>query len=216
MAPTPRSPAAEGASDQDRRAVVADLSRRAEALARRPAPSAEDQERAREREKAVVRECRYLMRLLADRRRSEGEMRARLVDREVPASVAHEVMERIRRADLIDDAAFAAEWVAQRRRLRGLSDDALRRELARRRVEDPVIDAALAADPDGEQGEEVRARELVRARLARTGDLERAAADPSERARLSRRLDGYLRRRGYDGALARRVVAGEILHATGR
>src|SRR5690625_3805261 len=84
------------------------------------------------------------MRLLSTRRRSAGEMRDRLVQREVPAAIIHEVMARMDRAELIDDETFAHDWVQQRRELRALSDLALRRELEKRSVDAGIIDAALA------------------------------------------------------------------------
>ncbi|PWH07052.1 regulatory protein RecX [Brachybacterium endophyticum] len=187
-----------------------------EILAREPEEPSPEQV---EREKRIVHECRYLMRLLASRRRSAGEMRERLYDREVPADLAHEVMSRIARADLIDDAAFARDWVEQRRRLRGLADEALRRELEAKDVEAATIDAALRGDAEdldeAELQEEARCRELARARIARESrrtDTE----DRQQRSRMARRLEGYLRRRGYDGALIRRVVSSELLAATGR
>ncbi|UQN31273.1 regulatory protein RecX [Brachybacterium kimchii] len=205
-------------SSSSRRAPVhRDLAARTdEILSHAPA---EPTEAEREREKQIVSQCRYLMRLLATRRRSAGEMSARLREREVPADVAHEVMQRIARADLIDDAAFARDWVAQRRELRGLADEALRRELEAKGVADADIDSALVAQAGtpqhAELEEEERCRELVRGRIApesRRTDME----DRAQRARMARRLEGYLRRRGYDGALIRRVVSSELLAATGR
>lgn len=159
-------------------------------------------------EKSVVHECRYLMRLLATRRRSVGEMRERLARREVPGAVAHEAMARIERAGLVDDAAFARDWVEQRRTLRALGDEALRRELEAKRVAPRWIEAALATD----QGdEERRCRELVRARIGHH-DRERLRAeqDGSHRRRLSRRLDALLTRKGYPGSLAVHVISGEL------
>jgi regulatory protein len=187
-----------------------------EILARAPSePSAQEVER----EKTVVAECRYLMRLLSTRRRSAGEMRRRLHEREVPADLVHEILARIDRAGLIDDAAFARDWVLQRRELRGLADEALRRELEAKEVDSADIDAALRAGTDSleaaEIEEEERCRDLTRRRLARESartDLE----DRTRRAQTARRLEGYLRRRGYDGALIRRVVSSELLAATGR
>ncbi|MFC7373890.1 regulatory protein RecX [Brachybacterium sp. GCM10030268] len=161
-----------------------------------------------EREKAVVHECRYLMRLLSMRRRSAGELRDRLDQREVPAAIAHEAMARIERAGLLDDTAFAHEWVQQRRTLRALGDEALRRELEDRRVAAADIDAALAA---GESDEEARCRDLVRSRLGdRDRERLRTERDGSHRRRLSRRLDALLTRKGYPGDLAVRVIAGEL------
>lgn len=162
---------------------------------------------------AVVAECRYLMRLLAVRRRSEGEMRARLHERGVPTDVAHETIARIARAGLIDDAAFARDWVTQRRELRGLSDEALRRELRARSVAPEIIAVALAL---GEDDEEERARSLVRRRLGRDEAALLADADGSVRRAVARRLDAHLRRKGYDGALAVRVISTELRSLTGR
>ncbi|HEX7350147.1 regulatory protein RecX [Brachybacterium sp.] len=172
--------------------------------------SAPDPEHAA-REKAVVHECRYLMRLLATRRRSAGEMRQRLTEREVPGAIAHEVMARIDRAGLIDDQAFARDWVSQRRALRALGDEALRRELSAKHVEDRWIRAALES---GESDEEQRCRELVRSRIG-AGDRERLRRerDGSHRRRLSRRLDALLTRKGYPGSLAVHVISGELRSA---
>lgn len=183
---------------------------------------------AAEREKAVVRECRYLMRLLAIRRRSEGEMRERLERREVPGATIHEAIARMHRADLVDDLEFAREWVRQRRRDRGLADAALRRELEARCVAADLIERALreeeplSADhgPLGATaGEEHRCRELVRSRLAveqrRSGedllDENGQVREGSESwSAIRRRLDGYLARRGYSGALAVHVISSEM------
>ena len=202
-------------AEQDvQRAVRERLARRTtEILERSAAP--EDPQRA-EREKAVVHECRYLMRLLASRRRSAGEMRERLEQREVPGSVQHEVMARMDRAGLIDDAAFAHEWVTQRRALRRLGDEALRRELEKRRVDPELIEGALGAG--GEQAdEEERCRELVRSRLdERDRARLRADRDGSQRRRLSRRLDALLTRKGYPGDLAVQVISSELRAVAGR
>lgn len=183
----------------------------AERIARiEQAPTAPPDPAAVEREKQTVAQCRYLMGLLAIRRRSEHEMRERLVAREASADVVHEAMARIRRAGLVDDAAFAAEWIQQRRAARGLADDRLRRELLRRGVAAPLIDAALL---DAADDEETRCRELVRDRLRR--DRERLT-DPTVREgdrtwrAIARRLDAFLARRGYDGALAVHVISTEM------
>lgn len=178
-------------------------------LDRSPAPA---DPVAAEREKLIVRECRYLMRLLTIRRRSAGEMRGRLAQREVPAGIIHEVMARMDRAELIDDETFAREWIRQRRELRALSDRALRRELEQRRVDAEVIEAALERTGGDE---EQRCRELVRSRI---DDADRARLrterDGSHRRRLARRLDALLTRKGYPGGLAIRIISAE-LHGAG-
>ena len=185
------------------------LSRRTQQiLDRSPAPA---DPAAAEREKLVVGECRYLMRLLSTRRHSAGEMRDRLVQREVPAAIIHEVMARMDRAELIDDETFAHDWVQQRRELRALSDLALRRELEKRSVDAGIIDAALACT---EGDEEQRCRDLVRSRID-GADRERLREerDGSHRRRLARRLDALLTRKGYPGDLAVRVISAELREA---
>ncbi|GAA4530852.1 RecX family transcriptional regulator [Brachybacterium paraconglomeratum] len=184
------------------------LTERTQEILDRPRPAA-DPERA-EREKAVVHECRYLMRLLSTRRRSAGEMRERLTQREVPGAIAHEAMARIDRAGLIDDAAFAHEWIRQRRELRNLGDEALRRELEKKRVDPELIGAALSFGQDASD-EELRCRDLVRSRIgSRDREQLRTERDGAHRRRLSRRLDALLTRKGYPGSLAIHVISGEL------
>ncbi|GAB2549424.1 regulatory protein RecX [Brachybacterium huguangmaarense] len=206
-----RSAPREHPAADPRRAVVASLRSMSEEAAASGPRSVSAREAALD--KAVVAECRYLLRLLSTRRRSEGELRARLREREVPADVAHEAIARTARAGLLDDAAFARDWVSQRRALRGLSDEALRRELHAKGVAHEHIATALAL---GEDDEEDRARALVRDRLRRDEAALLADVDGSFRGRVARRLDGHLRRKGYDGALALRVISAELRALTGR
>lgn len=187
-------------------AVRAQLADRTRQILEAPRP-APDPERAAQ-EKAVVHECRYLMRLLATRRRSAGEMQQRLRQREVPGAIAHEAMARIDRAGLLDDEAFAHEWVRQRRELRALGDEALRRELEAKQVDARWIDAALEG---GDSAEEQRCRELVRSRIGhRDREQLRRERDGAHRRRLQRRLDALLTRKGYPGSLAVHVISGEL------
>lgn len=165
------------------------------------------------RDKRVLAECRYLMRLLATRRRSRAEMMQRLQEREVAPSEIHEVMARIERAELVDDATFAREWVRQRRERRGLSHDALRRELEGKGVHSQHIDAALDLE---EKTEEDLCRELVRTRLASEARALRGLPSGGpEWSKVARRLEGYVRRRGYSGALVTHVISTEMRAATG-
>lgn len=176
-------------------------------IARGAAPA--DPEAA-EREKETVRAGRYLLNLLSRRRRSEHELRERLAQREVPAAIAHEAIARLARAGLLDDAAFAEEWIRQRREMRGLGDEALRRELQDKGVAVDLIEDALQG---GDHDEEDRCRDLVRSRLrqehARLGDAMLDAGSP-EWAGARRRLDAYLTRRGYGGDMAVRVISAEM------
>jgi regulatory protein len=147
---------------------------------------------------AVAR--KILLDQLTGQARSRAELEGRLARKKVPPEVAHRLLDRFEEVGLVDDAAFAREWVESRRAGRGLARRALSQELRRKGVDPSVIAAAVAGvDPDDE---EEAARELVRRRmrsLARYDDAVRA-----------RRLTGMLARKGYPPEVAYRVVREEL------
>jgi regulatory protein len=114
----------------------------------------------------------------------------------VPDDAADEVLTRLTRAGLIDDAAFAEAWVSSRHGGRGLGRRALAGELRQRGVEPSLVAAALEQVEDDD--EVVAATALVRRRLASTAGL----PTPTR----VRRLCSMLARKGYSGGLAARVV----------
>jgi regulatory protein len=135
------------------------------------------------------------LRLLTDRARTQAELAAVLRRRGVPDQVAERVLGRFSEVGLIDDAAFAEQWVHSRHSSRGLARRALAAELHRKGVDGEVVGQAVAAlDRDSE---ERRARELVDRRL-------RSMAPADERA--ANRLVGMLARKGYPAGVAYRVV----------
>ena len=147
---------------------------------------------------AVARQI--LLRSLSAQPRTRAELAARLAQRRVPASVAERVLDRFEEVGLVDDAAFAHAWVESRHRGRGLSRQALARELRQRGVADETIGAALdSLDPEFELRS---AHILVRRKLDSMAGLE-------PRVRL-RRLAGLLARKGYPPGLAMAVVRAEM------
>ncbi|NHD17377.1 MULTISPECIES: regulatory protein RecX [unclassified Actinopolyspora] len=146
----------------------------------------------------AARETVY--RLLAVRARSRVELLRALSRAGVDSDTAHSVLDKFVDAGLVDDAAFAAEWVRSRHRQRGLGRRALEEELREKGVDDDAVSAALSTlDTEDEVS---RARELVRRKLAGT-----TVTDPKVRMR---RLVGMLARKGYGEALAFRVVREEL------
>jgi regulatory protein len=139
------------------------------------------------------------LRLLADRARTRHELAQALHRKGVPDDAAGQVLGRFDEVGLIDDAAFAGQWVRSRHRYRGLGRRAIAMELRRKGVDDEVAGEALA-EVDGE-AEELRARQLVDKKL-RTMTL----GGPEERTAAVRRLVGMLARRGYGGGIAYGVV----------
>ncbi|HEY1916087.1 MAG TPA: regulatory protein RecX [Streptosporangiaceae bacterium] len=136
------------------------------------------------------------LRLLTAAPRTRAQLEEALHRRGIPPRAADAVMERLIRAKLIDDAAFAQAWVETRHYSRGLARRALSAELRQRGVdEDSVQDAVAELSPEQE---EAAARRMVAAKLAAT----RGRPLPTR----MRRLMGLLARKGYPPGLAYRVV----------
>jgi hypothetical protein len=117
-----------------RRPVAA---RSPQARARRPARpgrAGSRAARARRRSAAIAREI--CLRLLTDRARTRQELASALARKGVPAEAAAEVLDRFGEVGLIDDAAFAGQWVRSRTRHRGLGRRAIAVELRRKGVAD--------------------------------------------------------------------------------
>lgn len=117
--------------------------------------------------------------------------------------IVDQVLARFDQVGLIDDRAFAEQWVRSRHNHSGLARRALVAELRRKGVDGPVA-AEAAAEVDA-SAEEQRARELVRKRI-------RGSRASDEQAQV-RRLVGALARKGYPEGLAYRVVREELRDA---
>jgi regulatory protein len=109
------------------------------------------------------------------------------------------VLDRFDEVGLVDDEAFAGQWVRSRHNHRGLGRRAIAMELHRKGVAREIADEALT-EIDAES-EETKARELV-ARKIRTVKV----GTREERASASRRLVGMLARKGYGAGVAYAVV----------
>jgi regulatory protein len=139
------------------------------------------------------------LRLLTDRAHTRAELAEVLCQRGIPRAVADRVLGRFCEVGLIDDAAFADQWVRSRYRSRGLGRHALAEELRRKGVPGELAAGALA-EVD-EAAERRRARQLVSLRLRTL-----AVSTSDERERAARRLLGMLARKGYPAGLAHTVV----------
>ena len=143
---------------------------------------------------------KILLDQLTGRARTRSELADKLAGRDVPDDVASRLLDRFEEVGLIDDAAFAREWVAQRQSGRGLARRALAQELKRKGIEDDVAREVL---DDIEDDDEVEAaRMLVRAKLRSVGSLDHDKA--------MRRLVGMLARKGHSSGVAYRVVKEEL------
>ncbi|OFS37814.1 recombination regulator RecX [Corynebacterium sp. HMSC069E04] len=145
--------------------------------------------------------------LLDQRARSRKELRDRLVAADFEPEVVDTVVDDLAGAGLVDDEAFAKEWVRQRHARRGKSARALNLELKEKGVE--AADRAIALEQVTEESEEVVARQVAE-KKART--LKRVPADRHERDKFLRRIVGTLARRGYNQELVMRISI-EVLDA---
>lgn len=133
-------------------------------------------------------------RLLAARPRSRGEVIRRLRGRHFTRQAVEGAVEALERLGLLDDRAFARQWVERRQAARPTGRQGLERELRDRGVAPEVIAEVLdemLADRDPEE----EALALLRARAGRYQGLEREKA--------LGRMYGLLSRRGFDAEVAR-------------
>jgi regulatory protein len=150
---------------------------------------------------AVAR--KILLDQLTGQARSRAELATKLAKKQVPGEVAERLLDRFEEVGLIDDAAFARDWVQSRQQGRGLARRALAAELRRKGVDQEVIaDAVDVVDADDEVE---AARLLVRRKLR---SLQRF-----DQVTQLRRLTGMLARKGYSSAVAYRVVREELAGA---
>ncbi len=138
-------------------------------------------EQAEQRHQAV----RRALELIAQRQRTESDLRERLSERFDEQHVEHAVA-RLTELAYIDDAAWAAGYVARTRSMQS-SASLLRRELLRAGVSAEDADAALEEHDDHAAA--------IRAAGRRMPSLRRLT--PEQRVR---RLTAHLQRRGFDWA----------------
>jgi regulatory protein len=105
------------------------------------------------------------LRLLTVRARSRAELETQLTKRGFPEDVSARVLDRLAEVGLVDDAAFAEQWVQARRVNAGKGKRALAAELRTKGVDAEVIDETLDGVDAGEW--RVRAEKLVAAKLRR-------------------------------------------------
>ena len=149
-------------------------------------------------QEAVAR--KILLDQLTGRARTRHQLAEKLAQKNVPDELATRLLDRFEEVGLVDDAAFAREWVQQRSTGRGLARRALAHELRGKGIDDEIADQALD-QVDGDDELEL-ARELVRRKLRSVAGL-----DPDK---ATRRLVGMLARKGHSPGVAYAVVKEEL------
>lgn len=133
------------------------------------------------------------LKLLSYRPRSVAEVRKKLEQRGVPESMLAEVVERLQRSGLLDDARFARDWAENRSEFRPRSRRALTIEMRQRGVDNDVIAEAVA-----ELDDDSLAYQAAMKYSRRLNSLEWQV--------FRQKLIGFLGRRGFSYSVAAPVV----------
>ena len=129
------------------------------------------------------------LRSLAQRPRSEAEIRQKLSQMQFSKSATDGAVARLSELGLIDDRRFAEQWVEERLRLRPRGRRMLRQELLAKGIASELVEDALSRDLAEEQN---------------------AAAIAEKAMRRMRSLDSRVARRRLAAALARRGYSYEV------
>ncbi|HEY4321857.1 MAG TPA: regulatory protein RecX [Gemmatimonadales bacterium] len=143
------------------------------------------------------------LRALERRAHAERELATKLQRRGHPPRAIGAAIARLRRLELLDDVAFARQFIAGRTE-RGRGPIRLRRDLALLGVTREIVDPLLAALAQESGDPLARARELI---VRRARSMASIAVDVRRR-----RLVAFLARRGYRGDDAIRLV-NEVLRS---
>jgi regulatory protein len=141
-------------------------------------------------EEAFNRARESAFRYLGYRPRSIAEVRRNLRGKDFEETLVEGVISYLLEHDYLDDEAFAAYWVEQREAFKPRSRRALRHELYQKGVDRSVIDEAIE-DVD----ETAAAQRAAERRAGRWSHL------PYKE--FEKKLNGYLRRRGFTYRIAR-------------
>ena len=133
---------------------------------------------------------------LARRGLSRRELERHLRDREFEQDEIDAELARLEEVGFIDDVALAQNLVGTLQERKGLGRSGIAAELTRRLLSPAAIEYALELVDSGD--EVSRAREIAVKWVRQHGDVDRETA--------TRRLSGYLARRGYGGSTVRAAI----------
>lgn len=144
---------------------------------------------------------RTALRSLERRAFARNDLARRLRRKGHPAPAVDSAIERATALGLLDDLAFATNYV-QTRTVRGRGPSRLAADLMAMGVERSLIDRAIAAEWNEGSDRSSVPRGLAELRAAQLGNLPRAVK--------RRRLLAYLARRGFSGRDIGEIVAGVV------
>lgn len=132
---------------------------------------------------------------LGQRARSQTEVEQRLQQRDFSAPAIAQTLERLQREGYLNDATFGQQWVANRQRFRPRSERALRYELRRKGMDTTLVDEVIE---EAAIDEDAAAWTALEPKLPRWQGL--------DRGQFIQKAGGFLARRGFGHAVARRVI----------
>ncbi|MFI5503996.1 regulatory protein RecX [Corynebacterium kutscheri] len=179
------------------------LQRLAEALEHYEAHGSDLFDHGLEEEKAKVRKRALL--LLDHRLRSRKELTDRLIALEFEPDIVNKVIEDFIRVGLVNDEAFAEQWVRERFAMRGKSRSILAMELREKGIAESISAQALAQIDDDDEAAKAEKLAAKKARSIKEvpGDKKMYNAD-------LRRVVGVLARRGFPAGLSMRIARQEL------
>ncbi len=147
--------------------------------------------------------------LLEVRARAKREIETRLVQKGYEPGIIEQVLAKLTRLELINDAQFAASWVEAKTRIGGT------RPVGRRRLSSELYAKGVAKDQIAEAVEVVtNADELALARAAASKKVRTVPTDREELQKERQKLMGFLQRRGFGWEVVK-LVTRESLPARG-
>lgn len=147
--------------------------------------------------------------LLEVRARAKREIETRLTQKGYEEGIIEQVIEKLVRLELINDAQFAAAWVEAKTRVGG------NRPVGRRRLSSELYAKGVAKDQIAEAvGTVSNSDELVLARAAASKKVRTVPTDRDLLQAERRKLMGFLQRRGFGWETVKQVTR-ESLPAKG-
>lgn len=144
---------------------------------------------------------RSALRYLGPRARSVAELKENLLKKNFNSDIVEETVERLKEENLLDDQAFAEEFVLNREKLNPKSKRALKYELFRKGIEESVIDTAV--EPVNEYESALRAAEKKSALWAHP-----------DREQFKKKVFNFLQARGFNFEVSMTTYQ-HLVHQTG-
>jgi len=138
-----------------------------------------------------------VLKFLSFRPRSEFEINEYMLRKGWDEETRKKIMEKLKNLQLIDDEAFARQWLASRTHFRPEGRSLVKKELRKKGIKREIIDQLLQEER-GSATEEMLAEKYARKKMERLKSLPVLVA--------KRRLFSALLMRGFDNEIAKTVV----------